>query len=146
MFLARWYPSSTDVNYEKAKQRREAIGKVVENFNLKLIDLGTQDGATYDIRSAMYKEIKASDIFIADLTGCRHNVMVEVGYALNSNKLNFDQLNPEKGRMLFYCAPTSDHPNPPFDLNGFRYEQINDSAEIESKVKPLLESILSEMN
>ena len=72
--------------------------------------------------------------------------MVEVGYALNSNKLNFDQLNPEKGRMLFYCAPTSDHPNPPFDLNGFRYEQINDSAEIESKVKPLLESILSEMN
>lgn len=146
VFLARWYPSSTDVNYEKAKQRREAIGKVVENFNLKLIDLGTQDGATYDIRSAMYKEIKASDIFIADLTGCRHNVMVEVGYALNSNKLNFDQLNPEKGRMLFYFAPTSDHPNPPFDLNGFRYEQINDSAEIESKVKPLLESILSEMN
>lgn len=115
VFLARWYPSSTDVNYEKAIQRREAIGKVVEKLNLKLIDLGTQDGATYDIRSAMYKEITASDIFIADLTGCRHNVMVEVGYALNSNKLNFDQLNPEKGRMLFYFAPTSDHPNPPFD-------------------------------
>ena len=146
VFLARWYPLSTDVNYEKAIQRREAIGKVVENLNLKLIDLGTQDGATYDIRSAMYKEITASDIFIADLTGCRHNVMVEVGYALNSNKLNFDQLNPEKGRILFYFAPTSDHPNPPFDLNGFRYEQINDSAEIDSKVKPLLESILSEMN
>ena len=28
VFLARWYPSSTDVNYEKAVQRREAIGKV----------------------------------------------------------------------------------------------------------------------
>jgi len=146
VFLARWYPAATDSNYEKAVQRREAIGRVVESLNLKLIDLGTQDGATYDIRTAMYKEITAADIFIADLTGCRHNVMVEVGYALNSSKLNFDQLNPEKGRMLFYFASTTEYPNPPFDLNGFRYEQINDSADIGAKVKPLIESILNEMN
>ena len=67
--------------------------------------------------------------------------MVEVGYALNSIKLNFDQLNPDKGRMLFYFASTIEHPNPPFDLNGFRYEQINESAKLETKVKPLIESI-----
>lgn len=71
--------------------------------------------------------------------------MVEVGYALNSSKSRLDKLNPDKWRMLFYFAPTNEHPNPPFDLNGFRYEQINDSSEIESKIKPLLESILSEM-
>ena len=70
----------------------------MESLNLELIDLGTQDGATYDIRSAMYKEITFADIFIADLTGYRHNVMVEVGYALNSGKLRFDELNPGKGR------------------------------------------------
>lgn len=110
VFLARWYPASTDGNHDKARQRRDAIGKVLEDLNLELIDLGTQEGATYDIRSAMYKEITDSDIFIADLTGCRHNVMVEVGYALSSNKLNFDQLNPDKGRMLFYFASTTEHP------------------------------------
>ncbi len=146
VFLARWYPASTDNNYEKAVQRRTAIGKVVKDLNLELIDLGTQEGATYDIRSAMYNEITDSDIFIADLTGCRHNVMVEVGYALNSDKLNFDQLNPDKGRMLFYFAETEEHQYPPFDLNGFRYEKINDSSELETKIKPIIDSILSEMN
>lgn len=145
-FLARWYPISTDENYEKALQRRTAIGRVVENFNLELIDLGSQDGATYDIRTAMYDELSSSDIFIADLTGCRHNVMVEVGYALNSSKSRLDKLNPDKWRMLFYFTPTNEHPEPPFDLKGFRYEQINDSAEIETKIKPLLESILNEIS
>lgn len=145
VFLARWYPAQNDKNYPKAVQRREAIGKVIADLKLDIVDLGTQDGATYDIRSAMYKEIGASDIFIADLTGCRHNVMVEVGYALNSNKSNFNELNPDKGRMLFYFAPTDDYSSPPFDLNGFRYERIDDSSEIESKVKPLIESILHEM-
>lgn len=147
VFLARWYPAETDKECQKAQHRRTAIGKVIEeDFGLKLIDLGTQEGATYDIRSAINKEIRASDIFIADLTGCRPNVMAEVGYALNCNKLAFDHLNPDKWRILFYFATTSDHPSPPFDLSGFRYEQINDSAEIETKVKPLLDSILSEMN
>lgn len=145
VFLARWYPAEGDENYKKAVQRREAIGKILDDLNLNLVDLGTQDGATYDIRSAMYQEIGASDIFIADLTGCRHNVMVEVGYALNSNKVSFDELNTDKGRMLFYFAPTTDYLNPPFDLSGFRYERIDDSADIESKVKPLIESILNEM-
>lgn len=147
VFLARWYPAlATGEVYEKAQLRFNAIKRVVESLNLELIDLGSQDGATYDIRSAMYDEISSSDIFIADLTGCRHNVMVEVGYALNSSKSRLDKLNPDKWRLLFYFTPTNEHPNPPFDLNGFRYEQINDSAEIEAKVKPLLESILNEMS
>lgn len=100
-------------------------------MKLELIDLGTQDGGTFDIRSVMYNEINECDIFISDLTGCRHNVMVEVGYALNS----------DKERMLFYFAQTDLYFSPPFDLNGFRYELINDSAEIQTKVKPLIESI-----
>lgn len=147
VFLARWYPAlTTGEIYEKAQLRFNAIKKVVESLNLELIDLGSQDGATYDIRTAMYDGISSSDIFIADLTGCRHNVMVEVGYALNSSKSRLDKLNPDKWRMLFYFTPTSEHPDPPFDLKGFRYEQINDSAEIKSKVKPLIESILNEMS
>ena len=136
VFLARWYPASTDENYQKAQHRLNALKSVVESLNLELIDLGTQEGATFDIRSVMYNEIKECDIFIADLTGCRHNVMVEVGYALRS----------DKERMLFYFAQTEQYSSPPFDLNGFRYELINDSAEIHTKVKPLIVSILSELN
>ena len=136
VFLARWYPASTDENYQKAQNRRAAIKNVVEGLGLTLIDIGTQDGKTFDIRSVMYNEIESCDIFIADLTGCRHNVMVEVGYALNS----------DKEKILFYFAPTKEYSAPPFDLNGFRYEQIDDSAEIEIKVKPLIESILNEMD
>ena len=123
--------------YESAQLRLNAIKNVAESLNLNLIDLGTQDGGTFDIRSVMYNEIKECDIFIADLTGCRHNVMVEVGYALK---------HVETGRMVFYFTPTEEYSKPPFDLNGFRYEQINDSAEIQTKVKPLIESILNEMN
>jgi len=136
VFLARWYPASTDENYQKAQHRLNALKSVVESLNLELVDLGTQEGGTFDIRSVMYNEIKECDIFIADLTGCRHNVMVEVGYALRS----------DKERMLFYFAQTEQYPSPPFDLNGFRYELINDSAEIQTKVKPLIESILNGMN
>ena len=136
VFLARWYPASTDENYEKAQHRLNAIRSVIDSLNLELIDLGTQDGGTFDIRSVMYKEIKECDIFIADLTGCRHNVMVEVGYALNS----------DKERMLFYFAQTEQYATAPFALSVFRYELINDSAEIQTKVKPLIVSILNEMN
>ncbi|MCL2052602.1 MAG: hypothetical protein FWG91_12880 [Lachnospiraceae bacterium] len=137
VFLARWYPVVTDSNCTKAQQRLNATKIVVENLGLELVDMGTQDGPIFDIRSVMYKEIEECDIFIADLTGCRHNVMVEVGYALNSQR---------RERMLFYFAPTDEYSEPPFDLNGFRYEKINDSAEIETKVKPLIENILNEIS
>jgi hypothetical protein len=139
-FLARWYPAETDGNYGDAQHRYNAIKSVVESCGLELVDIGTQDGGTFDIRSVMYREIKECDIFIADLTGCRHNVMVEVGYALNSAK------DAYRERMLFYFAPTDKNPAPPFDLNGFKYEQISDSADIEKKVKPHIEKILDEIS
>lgn len=41
----------------------------------------------------MYRDISECDIFIADLTGARHNVMIEVGYALK---------HVGTGRMVFY--------------------------------------------
>ncbi|RCX17929.1 hypothetical protein DFR58_10697 [Anaerobacterium chartisolvens] len=136
VFLARWYPATTDENYQNAQHRFNAIKSVVESLNLRLIDLGTQDGGTFDIRSVMYNEIKECDIFIADLTGCRHNVMVEVGYALK---------HVETGRMVFYFAPTKEYHKPPFDLDGFKYKPINDSAEIHTIVKPEIESILNDI-
>lgn len=136
IFLARWYPSQTHPDFNKAQLRLKAIQDVSKELNLELIDLGTKGGATYDIRSCIFNEIKQSDIFIADLTGCRHNVMVEVGYALRSGE----------NRMLFFFSPTEEYENPPFDLDGFRYEKISDSAEINLKVKPMIKEILEEIS
>jgi len=146
-FLARWYPETTDKNYGKAQHRFNAIKNVVENCGLELIDIGTQDGGTFDIRSVMYSGINECDIFIADLTGCRHNVMVEVGYALKPNKDFCKVLLKDfyRKKILFYFAKTDEYSEPPFDLSGFRYEKITDSAEIEAKVKPHIESILNEV-
>lgn len=45
----------------------------------------------------MYHDIRECDIFIADLTGARHNVMIEVGYALK---------HIDTGRMVFYFQET----------------------------------------
>lgn len=133
VFLARWYPDS-EPHLSKANGRLAVIKRIVEeDFGLKLIDLGTQGGGTYSIRDLMYREIEASDIFIADLTNNRHNVMVEVGYAIKNVGLD---------RMLLYSEPVEEAGSPPFDLNGFRYEEIADSNDIELKVKPKLKDIL----
>ncbi len=133
VFLARWYPDC-EPYLSKANGRLAVIKRIVEeDFGLQLIDLGTKGGGTYSIRDLMYREIEASDIFIADLTSNRHNVMVEVGYAIKNVGLE---------RMLLYFEPMEDAENPPFDLNGFRYEQIADSNDIELKVKPKLKDIL----
>lgn len=133
VFLARWYPNS-EPHLSKANGRLAVIKRIVEqDFGLQLIDLGTQGGGTYPIRDLMYREIEASDIFIADLTSNRHNVMVEVGYAIKNIGLE---------RMLLYFESMEGAENPPFDLNGFRYEQIADSNDIEIKVKPKLKDIL----
>ena len=133
VFLARWYPDS-EPHLSKAEGRLAVIKRIVEqDFGLELIDLGTKGGGTYSIRDLMYREIEASDIFIADLTSNRHNVMVEVGYAIKNVGLE---------RMLLYFEPMDGAENPPFDLNGFRYEQIEDSNDIERKVKPKLKDIL----
>ncbi|MCM1026130.1 MAG: hypothetical protein NC432_06820 [Roseburia sp.] len=134
VFLARWYPDS-EPHLSKANGRLAVIRRIVEeDFRLQLIDLGTQGGGTYSIRDLMYREIGASDIFIADLTGNRHNVMVEVGYAIKNVGLE---------RMLLYSESMEGAEKPPFDLNGFRYEPIVDSNDIELKVKPKLKDIIA---
>lgn len=133
VFLARWYPKSTDPQAESAKCRFSAIKKVVKELGIELVDMGTRDTGTFSIRNEMFKELSECDVFVADLTGARHNVMVEVGYALH---------RISQGRMLFYFQKTPDYDSPPFDLSDFSYEEISDSSHIETKVKPRLETIL----
>jgi hypothetical protein len=133
VFLARWYPTKTDEEHGKAELRLKAIEKVVKGLGLKLVDMGTMLTGTFDIRTVMYHEITQSDIFIADLSGCRHNVMIEVGYALK---------HVGTGRMAFYFQPKDGGDKVPFDLSGFMYDEINDSDDIVTKVKPRIESIL----
>ena len=134
-FLARWYPADTDPAYSKSVHRVNAIKKVAEELQLELTDLGTRDTGTFDIREVMYRDIRDCDIFIADLTGARHNVMVEVGYALK---------HISTGRMVFYFQETDDVKGVPFDVNHFSYDKIEDSAEIETKTKARIERILEQ--
>lgn len=133
VFLARWYPKSTDDQNESAKCRLSVFKKVVKDLGLELVDMGTRDTGTFSIRNEMFKELSECDIFVSDLTGLRHNVMVEVGYALH--RIN-------QGRMLFYFQKTPEYDTPPFDLSDFSYEEISDSSHIETKVKPRLETII----
>jgi hypothetical protein len=134
VFLARWYPEPTDREYNNAGHRLDAIKSVVEGLSLEFIDIGTRLTGTFDIRTVMYRELSQSDIFIADLSGARHNVMVEVGYALK---------HVDTRRMVFYFQQNMDRSDSvPFDLNGFMYDEIKDSAEIEQKVKPRIIAIL----
>jgi hypothetical protein len=133
VFLARWYPESTDSEYSDAEHRLNAIKSVAEGLNLELVDIGTRQTGTFDIRNVMYGELSQCDIFIADLSGARHNVMVEVGYALK---------HVGTGRMIFYFQPKDKSDKVPFDLSGFMYDEIHDSAEMAQKVKPRLESVL----
>ena len=133
-FLARWYPEETNQEYSKAEARLNVIRSEVKSLDLELIDIGTKDTGTFDIRRVMYQSIEASDIFIADLTGVRPNVMVEVGYYLKQHEL---------GRMLFYFQKTDNVQKVPFDLNGLQYEEIVDSDDIRTKVSPRLKNIIA---
>ena len=135
VFLARWYPAETDPAYAKSVHRMNAIKKVAKELNLELTDLGTRDTGTFDIRKVMYQDIRDCDIFIADLTGARHNVMIEVGYALK---------HIDTGRMVFYFQETDTVKNVPFDVNHFSYDKIVDSAEIETKTKARILTILEQ--
>lgn len=132
-FLARWYPGETEAEHANAEHRFAKIREVVLSLGLELVDMGTRETGTFDIRTLMWDSLEECDIFIADLTGARHNVMVEVGYALKHIKT---------GRVVFYFQPTENCSNPPFDLDGFARDPINDSREIEQKVKPRLVNIL----
>ena len=83
----------------------------------------------------MYHDIRECDIFIADLSGARHNVMIEVGYALK---------HVETARMLFYFQETDNCKSVPFDVSHLNYVPIVDSAEIRTSVKARIENILEQ--
>lgn len=135
VFLARWYPAETDTEYRQSVHRINAIKEVADELNLQLTDLGTRDTGTFDIREVMYHDIRECDIFIADLTGARHNVMIEVGYALK---------HIDTGRMVFYFQETESCQSVPFDVNHFSYDKIGDSAEIKTKTKARILTILEQ--
>ena len=102
---------------------------------MDLTDLGTRETGTFDIRDVMYHDIRECDIFVADLSGARHNVMIEVGYALK---------HVETSRMLFYFQASDKCESVPFDVSHLNYVPIVDSAEIKTSVKARIENILEQ--
>ena len=136
-FLARWYPSAEDGDdiVRKAESRIKAMKELAEEMNLELVDLGTQETGTFDIRNKMYSDIRECDIFIADVSGARHNVMIEIGYALK---------HVDTGRMVFYFQETDKCKSVPFDVNHLAYDKIVDSSEIKTKTKARIETILEQ--
>ena len=142
LFLARWYPESGDEK-RRAEARFEALQKVANEENLELIDMEHMRRGSFSIRDAIDQAIPNSDLFVADMTGLRPNVMVEIGMALH---------HLPKNRVLFYMQKAEDVPglkgpieDPPFDLSGYSYVKIVDSAEIESLIRPRIKGILNEM-
>ena len=100
-----------------------------------MVRMGTAEGGTYLIHPKMYDAIESSDIVVADLTGLRPNVMIELGYALNHQQTK---------RLLLMFEPIAAAPEVPFDTNSFRYEEIAQAADIPHKLKGHLEAILNE--
>ena len=143
IFLARWYPESGEEK-RKADARYEAMKKIAEMENLKLIDMEHMRCGAFSIRDAIDQAIPNSDLFVADLTGVRPNVMVEIGLALHHLPMN---------RVLFYIQKADEVPEmkdpvekPPFDLSGYSYDTIVDSSEIERFVHPRICGILNEID
>lgn len=137
VFLARWYPSVDDgEQLQRANNRLAALKNLVEtDFSLELIDMGTQAGGTFPIHDSMYQAILSSEIFIADLTGLRPNVMIELGYALHHMKT---------GRLLLLFNSIDDAERVPFDTSIFRYEEIGEAADIPDKLREHLTDILAQ--
>lgn len=138
VFLARWYPSAEHDGIEEAERancRLLAVKEVVEELNLELTDLGTCTTGTFDIRERMYANIEECDIFIADVSGARHNVMIEIGYALK---------HIDTGRMVFYFQKSDTCKSVPFDVSHLAYDEIVDSAEIRTKTKKRIQTILEQ--
>lgn len=136
VFLARWYPTVGDGDHKtRADNRLAALKQLVEGqLGLELVDMGTEEGGTYLIHPRMYEAIGSSEVFIADLTGLRPNVMIELGYALNHQGTN---------RLLLMFNPVAGADKVPFDTNSFRYEQIGEAADIPNRLKGHLEEILA---
>lgn len=138
VFLARWYPSAEHDGKDEADRancRILAMKELADELNLELVDLGTCTTGTFDIRKKMYKDIRECDIFIADVSGARHNVMIEIGYALK---------HVDTGRMVFYFQKSDNCQSVPFDVNHLAYDEIVDSAEIKTKTKARIQTILEQ--
>ena len=135
LFLARWYPQDGEEK-RKSDARYEVMCQIAKRLKIKLIDMEHERGGTFSIRDMIDQKLPESDIFVADLTGARPNVMIEVGMALHHIK---------KERVLFFFQPSNEVPSVPFDISGFRYESIVDSAEIMTKVAPNIEQILNSL-
>lgn len=138
VFLARWYPNAEndgEAETDRAANRLQAMEAVANELNIELIDLGTRETGTFDIRTVMYNNIRECDIFIADLSGARHNVMVEVGYALE---------HVGTGRMLFYFQESDTIKKVPFDVSHLNYIKIVDSGQIRTLVKRRIQTILEQ--
>jgi hypothetical protein len=136
VFLARWYPTVNDgEQLQRATNRLTQLRQLVEtDLHLELIDMGSQEGGTFPIHDSMYKAILSSEIFIADLTGLRPNVMIELGYALHHMKT---------GRLLLLFNPiAAPADRVPFDTNTFRFEQISEAADIPARLRGHLKEIL----
>lgn len=135
VFLARWYPPDENAAQKtRANNRLTVLKTLVEgDLGLKLEDLGTQEGGTYLIHPKMYEAIESSEIFVADLTGLRPNVMIELGFALHHQPTH---------RLLLLFNPIAGAEEIPFDTSSFRYEQIGEAADIPNKLRPHLEAIL----
>jgi hypothetical protein len=135
VFLARWYPKISDGEQKtRADNRLSVLKNLVENdFGLELVDLGTEEGGTQLIHPRMYEAIGSSDIFIADLTGLRPNVMIELGFALH---------HQPSQRLLLVFNPIIGADKVPFDTSGFRYEEIGEAQDIIIKLKGHIERIL----
>ncbi|MFA6699121.1 MAG: hypothetical protein WCS28_03035 [Thiomicrospira sp.] len=142
VFLARWYPpqdAPNDAN-NRANLRLQQIRQALTNLQqqhgigLELIDMGTEEGGTFPIHSRMYEAIASSDIILCDLTGHRPNVYVEAGYALKHHESN---------RLIFLFEPNGVDDQVPFDLNTFKYIQIQQAAEIPNRLSTEILSILN---
>ena len=138
VFLARWYPNAEndgEAETDRAANRLQAMEAVAKELNIELIDLGTRETGTFDIRAVMYNSIRECDLFIADLSGARHNVMIEVGYALE---------HVGTGRMLFYFQESDNIKSVPFDVSHLNYIKIVDSGQIRTQVKNRIQTILEQ--
>lgn len=135
VFLARWYPPDENAEQKKrASNRLKVLKDLVEReLGLKLEDMGTKEGGTYLIHPKMYEAIGSSEIFVADLTGLRPNVMIELGFALHHQHTQ---------RLLLLFNPIKGAKKVPFDTSSFRYEEIGEAQDIPNKLKGHLVEIL----
>lgn len=95
--------------------------------------MGTEEGGTFPIHAKMYEAIASADIIICDLTGQRPNVYIEAGYALKHH---------EQNKLIFLFEPNGENDKVPFDLNTFKYVEINQAAEIPNKIGKEIEAVL----